>query len=46
MPKEYYLYVKGQWLKSIIFKLTIIDEDINISLDNDKQDWWGLFFYL
>ena len=27
----------GQWLKSIIFKLPIIDEDLNISLDNDEQ---------
>ena len=27
----------GQWLKSITFKLPIIDEDLNISLDNDKQ---------
>ena len=44
MPKEYYLYVNGQWLKSITFKLPIIDEDLNISLDNDKQDWWGSFF--
>lgn len=27
----------GQWLKSITFKLPIIDEDLNISLDNNKQ---------
>lgn len=27
----------GQWLKSIKFKLPIIDEDINISLDNDTH---------
>ena len=27
----------GQWLKSIAFKLPIIDEDLNISLDNDEQ---------
>ena len=27
----------GQWLKSITFKLPIIDEDLNISLDNDEQ---------
>ena len=27
----------GQWLKSITFKLLIIDEDLNISLDNDEQ---------
>ena len=27
----------GQWLKSITFKLHIIDEDLNISLDNDEQ---------
>ena len=25
----------GQWLKSIKFKLPIIEEDMNISLDND-----------
>ena len=37
MPKEYYLYVNGQWLKSITFKLPIIDEDLNISLDNDEH---------
>lgn len=27
----------GQWLKSIIFKLPIIDEELSISLDNDEQ---------
>ena len=27
----------GQWLKSIKFKLPIIEEDMNISLDNDEQ---------
>ena len=27
----------GQWLKFITFKLPIIDEDLNISLDNDEQ---------
>ena len=27
----------GQWLKSITFKLPIIEEDLNISLDNDEQ---------
>ena len=27
----------GQWLKSITFKLPIIDEDLNMSLDNDEQ---------
>lgn len=27
----------GQWLKSITFKLPIIDKDLNISLNNDKQ---------
>ena len=27
----------GQWLKSITFKLPIIDEDLNIGLDNDEQ---------
>lgn len=27
----------GQWLKSITFKLPIIDEDLNTSLDNDEQ---------
>ena len=27
----------GQWLKSIKFKLPIIEEDIEISLDNDKH---------
>ena len=28
----------GQWLKSIKFKLPIIEEDIEMSLDNDTQD--------
>lgn len=27
----------GQWLKSVTFKLPIIDENLNISLDNDEQ---------
>ena len=27
----------GQWLKSIKFKLPIIEEDMQISLDNDTQ---------
>ena len=27
----------GQWLKSIKFKLPIIDEDMNLSLDNDEH---------
>ena len=27
----------GQWLKSIKFKLPIIEEDMEISLDNDTQ---------
>ena len=27
----------GQWLKSIKFKLPIIEEDMNISLDNDTH---------
>ena len=27
----------GQWLKSIKFKLPIIEEDISISLDNEEQ---------
>ena len=27
----------GQWLKSIKFKLPIIEEDMNISLDNEQQ---------
>ncbi len=27
----------GQWLKSIKFKLPIVEEDMNISLDNDSQ---------
>ena len=27
----------GQWLKSITFKLPIIDKNLNISLDNDEQ---------
>lgn len=27
----------GQWLKSIKFKLTIIDVDISLSLGNDKH---------
>ena len=28
----------GQWLKSITFKLPIIEENLNIGLDNDEQD--------
>ena len=27
----------GQWLKSIKFKLPIIEEDMSLSLDNDAQ---------
>ena len=27
----------GQWLKSIKFRLPIIEEDMNISLDNEQQ---------
>ena len=27
----------GQWLKSIKFKLPIIEEDMNMSLDNDSR---------
>ena len=27
----------GQWLKSIKFKMPIIEEDMEISLDNDTQ---------
>ena len=27
----------GQWLKSIKFKLPIIEEDMNIGLDNDTH---------
>lgn len=27
----------GQWLKSITFKLPIIEENLNIGLDNDEQ---------
>ena len=27
----------GQWLKSIKFKLPIIEEDMSLSLDNDTQ---------
>lgn len=27
----------GQWLKSIQFRLPIIDEDINLSLEDDKH---------
>ena len=27
----------GQWLKSITFKLPIIDDDLNISLNNVEQ---------
>ena len=34
----------GQWLKSIKFKLPIIEEDMNISLDNDTHiETVGLF---
>ena len=29
--------LNGQWLKSIKFKLPIIEEDMNISLDNEQQ---------
>lgn len=28
----------GQWLKSIKFRLPIIEEDMNVSLDNEEQD--------
>lgn len=28
----------GQWLKSIKFKLPIIEEDFEMRLDNDTQD--------
>ena len=31
------LVMNGQWLKSITFKLPIIEEDLNISLENDEQ---------
>lgn len=27
----------GQWLKSIKFRLPIIEEDMSLSLDNDKH---------
>ena len=27
----------GQWLKSITFRLPIVDDDLNISLDNDEH---------
>ena len=27
----------GKWLKSIKFRLPIIEEDMNISLDNEQQ---------
>ena len=27
----------GQWLKSITFKLPIIEENLNIGLDNDEH---------
>ncbi|PMC82388.1 recombinase family protein [Anaerococcus hydrogenalis] len=27
----------GRWVKSLTFKLTLIDEDINLSLDNDSS---------
>ena len=29
--------MNGQWLKSITFKLPIIDKDLNICLDNDEH---------
>ena len=29
--------VNGQWLKSIKFKLPIVEEDMSISLDNEEQ---------
>ena len=29
--------LNGQWLKSIKFKLPIIEEDMSISLDNEEQ---------
>ena len=29
--------MNGQWLKSITFKLPIIDRDLNICLDNDEH---------
>ena len=37
--KEIHVYEEakpnGQWLKSIVFKLPIIDESFELSLDND-----------
>ena len=30
--------LNGQWLKSIRFKLPILDENLNLSLDNETQD--------
>ena len=29
--------LNGQWLKSIKFKLPIIEEDMSLSLDNDEH---------
>ena len=41
MISEVHIYEErqpnGQWLKSIKFKLPIIEEDKQISLDNDTQ---------
>ena len=30
----------GQWLKSIEFKLPIIEKEFTLSLDNDTQNEW------
>ena len=39
--KEIHVYeeeqANGQWLKSIIFKLPIVEDNMNISLDNDTH---------
>ena len=32
----------GQWLKSIKFKLPIIEEDMEMSLDSDTHVWWDI----
>ena len=32
------LYIVAQWLKSIEFKLPIIEKEFTLSLDNDAQN--------
>ena len=37
--------IGGQWLKSIWFKLPIIENDLSIGLDNDEHVECGVWGY-